>query len=325
MAAVGLCVCTVRGRAQTESTGQATPSAGVMKLDGPGNFRDIGGYTTESGRVVKLGLAYRSDSLKQATAADYRVFSELGLVARMDMEGSTGGKMFGEGTKQEGLARFKTIPVELDPKRTLPEALALGPPCPQQLRSVDQLIKNLAVYCKAVNASSDGVADSSAIDSFDMGELYLTIVYHSKAQVRQALEAAMDPCNHPIVFHCTAGKDRTGLVAFLLLGLLGVSVEDRVRDYMRSDTAGTKQAMEAKIQAFAKNFGVSNEAMEPLRRCGMLGVHPVWIEGVHNALSTTWPAAPGGPSSVEQYVTSYLGIDAQTVETYRKVMLEDRK
>ena len=48
-----------------------------------------------------------------------------------------------------------------------------------------------------------------------------------------------------------------------------------------------------------------------------------WIEKVHNALSTTWPSSPGGPNSVEQYVTSYLGINPQAVEAYRKTMLEE--
>jgi protein-tyrosine phosphatase len=54
----------------------------------------------------------------------------------------------------------------------------------------------------------------------------------SDATVRQTLAIAADPASYPLVFHCAAGKDRTGIVAAIMLSLLEVSREDIVADYM---------------------------------------------------------------------------------------------
>jgi hypothetical protein len=55
--------------------------------------------------------------------------------------------------------------------------------------------------------------------------------------VVDAVRAVLDPASHPVLFHCAAGKDRTGVVAALVLSVLGVSEDDIVDDYMLSDAA----------------------------------------------------------------------------------------
>ena len=92
------------------ATGGAVPNRRI-NLEGPGNFRDVGGLRTSSGSVVKRGSMFRSDSLKQATAADYAVFAELGLAARMDMEGVSGqaGPRLGRDVPADHQARFGAL------------------------------------------------------------------------------------------------------------------------------------------------------------------------------------------------------------------------
>ena len=69
-----------------------------------------------------------------------------------------------------------------------------------------------------------------------MGDFYLNVIErpHFGPKVVEALQVAAEPHASPTVFHCTAGKDRTGMFAAFLLGMLGVKDEDIVRDYALS-------------------------------------------------------------------------------------------
>jgi hypothetical protein len=65
------------------------------------------------------------------------------------------------------------------------------------------------------------------------GEVYLYRVRHKEygRRIVEALEIIADPENHPLVFHCNAGKDRSGILAAIILGVLGVADEDIIEDY----------------------------------------------------------------------------------------------
>ena len=68
---------------------------------------------------------------------------------------------------------------------------------------------------------------------------------HSKKEIKQALEVIAEPANHPVLFHCEFGKDRTGVIAALVLFCAGVSEEDICNDYSTSNvyTRGYRQIM----------------------------------------------------------------------------------
>lgn len=73
-----------------------------------------------------------------------------------------------------------------------------------------------------------------AADRERLVDRYRRFVHGGAASIVQVLEAVADPGMQPVVFHCTAGKDRTGVIAALLLAVLGVSVEDIIADYSRA-------------------------------------------------------------------------------------------
>ena len=79
-------------------------------------------------------------------------------------------------------------------------------------------------------------------------DLRARLLAHSAGRVTAALAAiASEVAEHPTVFHCTAGKDRTGIVAALVLALLGVSEEDIVTDYVL-----TQDVMPVMIERFPR-------------------------------------------------------------------------
>src|SRR3990170_656260 len=162
-------------------------------LSGPVNFRDLGGYDTVDGRRVRWRRLFRSDSLSPVTADDARLLTEeLGLLAVVDLRTRRELEREGRGGLADVALHYQHIPL-----------------------------------IEEVETGSDGPFERSLTDA------YALMLDESAGRISAALAAiASEVAEHPTVFHCTAGKDRTGIVAALVLALLGVSDEDIVSDYV---------------------------------------------------------------------------------------------
>jgi protein-tyrosine phosphatase len=162
------------------------------------NFRDLGGYPTSYGRTVRWGRVYRSDGLHRLTEDDFEAFAALGVQTVLDLR----------------------RPDELDADGRVAESLGLdfhhvnfhADMWPQHTLAPDEMPRYLA----------DRYAD--------MAEGGLT----GKNAVATSLRLIADSDAAPLVFHCAAGKDRTGVLAALTLSLLGVDDEDIAADYALS-------------------------------------------------------------------------------------------
>jgi protein-tyrosine phosphatase len=77
-----------------------------------------------------------------------------------------------------------------------------------------------------------------------MAYLYLAVLETAAATFADVVRLAADPDNHPMVFHCTAGKDRTGVAAALMLGALGVADDDLLDDYELTATYRSRHRIE---------------------------------------------------------------------------------
>jgi len=164
-----------------------------ISLSGPVNFRDLGGYDTVDGRRVRWRRLFRSDSLSPVTADDARLLTEeLGLLAVVDLRSNGELELEGRGGLADVALHFHHIPL-IEELKTEPD----GP----WTRSLHE------VYARLLNESAGRISAALAAIASEVAE-------------------------HPTVFHCTAGKDRTGIVAALVLALLGVSDEDIVNDYV---------------------------------------------------------------------------------------------
>ena len=163
-----------------------------VPLEGPANFRDVGGYDTADGqRQVRTGLVYRSDSLARVTTADADVLAGIGVRTAIDL-------------------------------RTLTEVDRTPP----------ALLEHLQAAYQHVPIIDEGGAAARPKD-FEFPELhvaYAGMLDRFGARIAEALGlVASSP--KPLVFYCEAGKDRTGLVAALLLSVLGVGDADVAADY----------------------------------------------------------------------------------------------
>ena len=178
----------------------STPARSIP-LQGASNFRDLGGYTGTQGRTLKWRKLFRSDHLGELTRSDIATLSALGLTRVCDLRG-----------KLERTAHPCALP---GPQV---HALSIEP-------TVVQALQDFAERNKGINE-----ADAVRL----MQQTYRAFVTDNSARFAELFQHALQDAS-PLVFHCTAGKDRTGFAAALLLGALGVQREVIMHDYMMTN------------------------------------------------------------------------------------------
>jgi protein-tyrosine phosphatase len=158
-----------------------------VPFDGAANFRDLGGYPTLDGRHTRWGRVYRADALHRFTPADLDAFERLGCRTVLDLRGDAERERYPDPIASVHLPLITRRPDSADEAR---EALA-----------------------RFRDAASGELA---------LRELYGRILLDGHAILGRLFTALAEPGGLPAVFHCTAGKDRTGLSAAILLELLEV-------------------------------------------------------------------------------------------------------
>ncbi|MEV4838984.1 tyrosine-protein phosphatase [Nonomuraea sp. NPDC049486] len=157
------------------------------------NFRDVGGYATADGRSVRWQRLYRADSLGWLAGEDLDTFRALRVRTVIDLRNPFEAEKYGRVPEEHGLA-YHNLPIE-------------G-------RRWD-----FALY-----EEDRGVARYLA-------DRYLEVTEDGVANLRTAMETICRADSAPVVVHCAAGKDRTGLLLAIVLSLLGVAEDDIVTDY----------------------------------------------------------------------------------------------
>jgi protein-tyrosine phosphatase len=181
----------------------------LISLDGAFNFRDLGGYASSFGGRVRWRRIFRSDNLCTLTDDDYAVLSSLSVKTVIDLRRD--GELAQMGRVRESPAySYHHLPM--------------------------------------MDVPVDGTDAGWSSEEY-VAARYGEMLAGGGDCVRGALLLAADPASYPLVFHCAAGKDRTGIIAAILLELLGVSRDDIIADYML-----TAPAMERMVAHMMKNF-----------------------------------------------------------------------
>jgi protein-tyrosine phosphatase len=170
----------------------------VIPLQGVSNFRDLGGYAAEGGRPVRWRRLFRSDHLGALTAADHAQLAPLGIGRVFDFR---------------GLAERAATPNHWP--GVVQHPLAIEPTVVQRLQDL---------------AAAGRQATVPVVTAL-MAELYRSLVLDQSHRFAELFAHLLD-ADAPVVFHCTAGKDRTGVAAALLLLALGVPRDTVRQDYL---------------------------------------------------------------------------------------------
>lgn len=182
----------------------------VLNLDGVLNFRDLGGYPTVDGHTTVWGQVFRADAVSLLTEAGWRSVGGLGIKRIYDL-------------RRQG---------ERDKSPTLEHGL--------EHEVVHLPIGDDVVELSMLEFFQQRGLDNPTDEAF-MAEMYREILTDFSDVFARLFDNLASPSHRPAVFHCTAGKDRTGLAAALLLGVLGVEDEIVLDDYELTNRTRSEQ------------------------------------------------------------------------------------
>lgn len=248
----------------------------VLPLEGVRNFRDLGGYDTRQGRRVRWRQLFRSASLGSLTPRDHAQLEGLGLRVICDLRATD------ERTKEP--VRWSS---------------GAGPRLLERDYALD-----LSMLAAAMTRPEASLHEGRAA----FRGLYATLPQRF-AESYRALFAALLAGETPLAFNCSAGKDRTGVGAALLLAALGVPRATIVEDYLLSNEhyrPGPEVAT-----AMSGRHGRWLLALRPEMLQLMVTVDASYLDAAFESVERSH-------GSLERYLETALGIDAHARATLRE-------
>lgn len=256
----------------------------VLKFRGVHNFRDLGGYVGADGKTVKWGVLFRSGNFTKASRKDQAKLLALGLTKVIDFR-----------SEMERVQDPSRLPAALES-----EVVTI----PILDEANKKLMKEMRVKVET--------RDFSMID-LDYNEFmrttYVTLVTDFAGKFRTFFETLLANEGKPLVWHCTAGKDRTGISAAMLLKVLGVDEETIFDDYMLS-----RKHANARWPIVVLLFlRAGRQAARQMR--GMSLVERNWIEKAFATIDEGW-------GNFETYRKEMLGLTDADVAKLQEWYLE---
>lgn len=241
----------------------------LLPLEGASNLRDLGGWRTPDGRRVRHGMVFRSDALHGLTEADLLRLSRTGLRTVCDLRGAR--EAARAPSRLPPGAQARPLPIEPFIEASLKEMLERGA------------------------ATGEGATDL-------LRQAYQVYASDHLPVYRELFALLLQEGRRPLLFHCSAGKDRTGLGAALILTVLGVDRDSVLADYRATDRFWRRD------HPFPPQ--VSKAAADAI-----LATHPSLLE---EALDT----AIGRFGGVEGLAREGLGLDQAALAELRGALLD---
>ena len=251
---------------------QRPPAGRDVALSGAVNFRDLGGYATTDYRRTAMGRIYRAGDISRLTDADMETMKRRRIYTAIDFRG-----------EEEAAAA---------PDRLLPGA--------------DYLL---------LPAGSGNSADLAAFIGDDtIGVTVMRAYYADVSAFRERYrpffrKLLLLPDTSAVVFHCAAGKDRTGIAAALLLYVLDVPMETIISDYVLTNYY-RREHNEKMIEWMVNQQGIDRHMAAEL-----MDANPIYLESMFNALKKQY-------GSVDSFLYRELGINEAVKLRLREKFLQ---
>ncbi|MBC2023126.1 tyrosine-protein phosphatase [Listeria booriae] len=251
----------------------------TIPLEGCFNFRDLGGYVNTAGKTVRWGKLYRSSLLTNITEKDKDTLEKLGVSWICDLRSTS--EIAAKPTP--ALAHIKN--------RHIPIGTA----------------KNESTESQKID-----IPDDHRVYEPLMGESYRVFV-QSKDGFREIFNDIIEKEEVPFLFHCTAGKDRTGVLGALLLKLLDVPENTILADYELTNQYADNILGE--MQGLVNAFSNSDKKIDLENFRPMAEARPAYLEIAFDEMQKEY-------GSVDAYLEKGIGITPSEKAKFQTMMLE---
>jgi len=252
-----------------------------LPFSGAKNFRDLGGYQTADGRTVAWNVLYRSGALHRLTYDDLRYLSALMLERIIDFRAKHEKEQEPDRVPKDADIRVVGIPI-LD----------------ASTRVWDKPRVELEKYIRTINPAECMIRANA---EFAM---------HFVPEMRRFFHELLSAGGRPLLFHCAAGKDRTGFAAAVLLRILGVPMETVMEDYLLSNQYYLRAHhwdLAFMRLAKGKQFAAAVE--------GFMEVNPTYLLAAFDTVNREY-------GSFENYVCTVLELTEADIERLKSFYLE---
>ncbi|MFY9183502.1 MAG: tyrosine-protein phosphatase [Limnohabitans sp.] len=241
----------------------------IALLQGASNFRDIGGYHSADGRRVRRGQIFRSDHLAGLTSEDLARLASLGIGHSLDFRGA---------------AECAATPYDIPGVQRV--ALTIEP----------------TVIARMQALVAQGVVPTAEETVELMRETYRDFVNRNADTYGRFMKHLLEQPT-PQVFHCTAGKDRTGFAAALVLSALGVDRATIEHDYLLTN------------QLYKRDARLEGQGHPHVMKV-LWQVQPEFLHAAFEAVD----AQHGG---MTDYLHGAIGLTPQELAELQRMLLED--
>ena len=259
-----------------------------IALEVPANTRDLGGMIGIGGRKIVSGKLFRSGNLYGASEADLKYLAEnVALVVdlRSDKEREEKPDPVIEGAESLWLPVFEKREIggsrDKQADRTSFEVAAKAPDMARD--------KMLGVYKRC------------------------SVSEHTLSQYSRLVKLLLEPRDKAVLWHCTAGKDRTGIGSLIIQTLLGVSREDILADYLKTNEY-IKEEVSGLYKLFEKRLGGLDERTETALGY-LFGAHKEYLDAVYDTTEAQY-------GSFDAFLEKGLGISPAERAKLQEMYLE---
>ncbi|MER5637842.1 tyrosine-protein phosphatase [Kitasatospora sp. NPDC002227] len=278
------------------------------------NARDLGGYLTQDGRRVRSGVALRSDALNRLSERDLEVLAGSGLRRVIDLRSM-------EEVREAGPDVIPGLPVaEVRSAEFSADSVTVEPEGPDgiTLHHVPVYATDFDIYVSLRDALAGRDAERQREVLGDgkaarmMEGLYRWFVTSPLGRERfaEVLRLVAAPDGPPVLFHCSAGKDRTGWAAALILTALGVDRETVFTDYLL-----TNERSGAIIKTIVESFRSQGLMKDPSLMLPIFHAERPYLEAAFEELENGW-------GTFEKFWQEGLGLDDTVLAGLRHNLLD---
>ncbi|MGQ7947341.1 tyrosine-protein phosphatase [Flavobacterium sp. WC2509] len=245
-----------------------------MNIEKSPNFRSLSGIQNKEGKKIKDDIIFRSGNFSKLTDNDIKIFDSLNITTIVDFRNDS---------------EIQKDPDYIPSGQKIETTRA-------KIGSINE--KEMGNFMKIMMSPK---FNENKVDSL------MVVANNGFAESIKDFKPFFDEVskkNTVVLFHCTAGKDRTGVASSLLLHILDVSDEEIMKDYLRSNEAISKTDL-SKYKA----YGIPEERMAKL-----MGVKQPYLEAAWNSIIKKY-------GSIDKMLLAEFGIDQKVKKEIKKKYL----